>query len=166
MINPSGSKWWRSKYRFAGKEQLLTLGAYPDVSLKSAPLSRCRHLKVAAGTNPMEERHARRRGIAVATENTFEAIAVEFLSRLAAKLAPITLEKARWMLQTFAFPDLGSLRIETITPAQILRTLQKVESRGRIETAHRTRSRISQVFRCAAATGRAKRDPTVDLRVR
>jgi integrase len=82
----------------------------------------------------------------------------------ASRLTAATLAKAEWMLTTFVFPQIGSRPIGEIEPAEVLRLLKRVESRGKHETAHRTRQRCSQILRFAVASGRAKRDVTVDLR--
>ena len=99
LVNPNGSKWWRWKYHFGKREQLLALGVFPEVSLKAARLARdAARLQLAAGVNPMAARQAQRRGYA--TTNTLEAIADEFLLKQSKKLSAGTLEKAKWMATT------------------------------------------------------------------
>jgi len=161
LVNPAGGRWWRFKYHFAGKERGLSLGTYPDISLKDARGRRdeARSL-VAKGIDPSLHRQTERE----ARTNTFKLIAQEWLASQESRLAPITLEKARWMLETFVYPRLGSRPIAEITAQELLRTLREIEKRGILETAHRTKQRCGQIFRYAIVTGRAERDITLDLR--
>ena len=77
--------------------------------------------------------------------------------------ADVTLAKKRWLLE-FAYPAIGERPVAEITAPEVLSVLRKVEARGRYETARRLRSTCGMVFRYAIATGRAERDPSVDLR--
>jgi integrase len=161
LINPSGARWWRFKYRFGGKERGISLGVYPTVTLKDARDRRddARRL-VSKGTDPS----AQRQTVKVSQTETFEKVAEEWLALQSKKLTATTLSKARWMLQTFVFPRLGARPVGEITAPDLLAALRPVESRGTHETAHRTKQRCGQIFRYAVATGRAVRDITVDLR--
>jgi integrase len=161
LINPSGARWWRFKYRFGGKERGISLGVYPTVTLKGARDRRddARRL-VSKGVDPS----AQRQTVKVSQTETFERIAEEWLALQSKKLTATTLSKARWMLQTFVYPRLGSRPIGEIAPPDLLAALRPVERRGTHETAHRTKQRCGQIFRYAVATGRAIRDITVDLR--
>ena len=161
LANPNGSRWWRFKYYFGGKERGISLGVYPDVPLKYAREQReeARQL-VARGIDPSVERRTKR----IALENSFKMIAEEWLAMLSKRLAEITMSKARWILNSFIYPRLGSRPIAEITAPELLAVLRPIESRGMNETAHRALQRFSQVFRYAIATGRATRDITSDLR--
>jgi len=161
LVNPTGSRWWRLKYRFGGKERGLSLGVYPTVTLKDARERRdeARRL-IAKGLDPSSERQSAK----ASQVETFEKIAEEWLALQSRKLTPATLRKARWMLETFVYPRLSSRPIAEITPPDLLMALRAIESRGTHETAHRTKQRCGQIFRFAVATGRATRDITVDLR--
>lgn len=161
LVNPNGSRWWRLKYRFDGKERGLSLGVYPDVSLKRARLGRddARRLLVD-GIDPSSHRQAEKEARAI----TFESVAEEWLKLRSEKVAEITLAKARWMLTEFIVPKVGSRPIHKITAAELLAALRQIEARGKYETAHRTKQYVGQVFRYAVATGRAERDITADLR--
>jgi integrase len=160
LVTPQGGRLWRLKYRYAGAEKLLALGAYPDVLLKRAREKRdeARSL-VADGRDPSEIRKAEK----AARGNTFAAIAEEWLRLRSDKLAAITLAKARWLLG-FLLRDLGSKPIATITAPQLLAALRKIEAAGNHETAHRAKQRFGEIARYAIATGRAERDVTTDLR--
>lgn len=161
LVNPQGSRLWRLKYRIHGKEKLLAVGSYPDVSLKRAREKRDEARKLLAdGIDPSSQRKADK----LAHADTFEKIAAEWLDLQRKRLVPVSIAKAEWLFKELLNPFLGSKPITTITAADILAVLRKVESRGKHDTAHRMRQRCSQIFRFAVATGRADRDPTADLR--
>jgi integrase len=161
LLSPSGSRCWRFKYQFEGREKLISLGLYPDVPLIEARdrRERARQL-VAKGIDPSAQRQAEKS----AREDTFESIAREWLELQEKTLAPITLQKAKWMLEEFVFPRLGNRPITKITAPDLLAVLKRIEVRGKYETTHRTKQRCGQIFRYAIATGRAERDITADLR--
>lgn len=161
LVNPNGSKWWRLRYRFYGREKMLSLGVYPDVPLKLAR-ERCDDARkqIAAGQDPSVERHAEK----AAREHTFEIVAREWLALQQKKLSLSTYNKSRWMLETFIFPDLGARPIGEITAPDLLTAIRKIEARGINETARRTKQRCGQVLRYAIATGRAQHDISADLR--
>ena len=165
-VSPRGGRWWRLKYRFQGKEKLLSLGTYPVVTLKGAR-ERALELKrqLADGIDPGAERKAVKASREGALANSFEPIAREWHEE---QHKPTVSEgQARRImarLEGDVFPWLGKLPISEVMAPTILQTLRRVEARGAIETAHRELQTISQVFRYAVATGRAERDPTPDLR--
>ena len=161
LVNPQGSMYWRLKYYFEGREKLLALGVYPYVSLKQAR-SRRDEAKSAVADNvdPGLKRQAEK----MATADTFEAVAREWLALQERKLAPATFAKAVWTFETLVFPYLGSRPIARLGPVDVLKVLRRIEGRGINETAHRTRQRCAQVFRYAVQTGRVERDVTADLR--
>lgn len=161
LLNPSGTRWWRFKYRFGGKEKLLSLGTYPEVSLKQARARRDEaRRQIADYIDPADKRKAEK----LAAADTFEAIAREWLPLQKKKLKASTFEKAQWTLETLIFPHLSSKPISKLTAADFLVPLRKVEGRGKHETAHRAKQRCGQVMRYAVATSRAERDVTADLR--
>ncbi len=160
LVTPAGGRLWRFRYRLAGVEKLLALGAYPDVPLKRARERRddARRL-LAEGIDPSVKRRAEKN----AAGNTFEAIAREWLALQAPRLGAGTLAREISQLERFIFPELGARPIAQITPPEVLGALRRVEALGIHDTAHRTRSACSRIFRFAVATGRAERDVTVDL---
>ncbi|MCQ4164678.1 tyrosine-type recombinase/integrase [Tahibacter harae] len=165
LINPNGTRWWRLKYRVAGSEKLLSLGVYPEVSLKAARERReelRRQLK--AGIDPGQQRRAEKLSQAGAVADTFEAIANEWLELQKKRLAPATHSKCRWMLDGYLIPAFGRLPMGDVTPPMILAALRLIESKGAHETAHRCRAFCGRIFRYAIATSRAERDPSADLR--
>ena len=165
LLNPNGSRWWRLKYRHGGKEKLLSLGTYPDTGLKDARERRDAARKLlAAGVDPGDARKAEKAAGGERAANSFAIIAEEWLARQAPRMAPATLEKARWTLDDLVNPWIGGRPIAEIDAPEMLKLLRRIEERGAHETAHRTKQRCGQVFRYAIATGRAKHDPTADLR--
>jgi len=163
-VGVTGSKYWRLKYRFGGKEKRLALGVFPEVSLAEA---RERGQRARAmlrdGIDPSAQRRADKVARKTAGQETFEAIGREWMSKQS-HWAPATREKTIWTLETLAFPWLGRRPIHEISPAELLQVLRRVESRGKYETAQRLQQRCGQVFRYAVATGRASRDVSADLR--
>lgn len=138
---------------------MVSLGAYPDVPLRDARERREEARRaLAAGVDPAAQRKVERAGL----ENTFEAVALEWLGKQ--QFATATREKAEWTFREMLFPHIGSRPIATITPPELLGVLRRIEVRGRLETCHRTKQRAGQVFRYAIATGRAEHDITADLR--
>jgi integrase len=165
LVQPNATKLWRLAYRYDAKQKLLALGQYPAISLTDARLKRDAAKKLlSAGVDPSIERKAERRAAQMSRRNTFEAVAEELMIKFAAeKDAPTTLKKKQWLLD-FAIAEFGNRPIAEIKAPEILETLRKIEKRGRHETATRVRSTVGAVFRYAIATGRAERDPSVDLR--
>lgn len=160
IVNPSGTRWWRFRYRYYGKERSLSFGVYPDVSPKDAREKRddARRL-LARGVDPSVKRQTEK----LAKAETFRANAEEWLELQAKKFAPSTLGKAMWMLEEFVYPRLGSWPIADIGAPELLKVLKRIESQGAHETAHRVKQRCGQIFRYAIAKGRS-RDITADLR--
>ncbi len=164
-VAPAGGKWWRLKYRYDGKEKRLSLGTYPETGLKAARHSRdeARRL-LLAGTDPSEQRKAAKAQRVSEYANTFQSVAAEWLALKADSIAPVTHDKAKWMLETFAYPFIGAKPLADIQPPDVLKALRALEARGKLETVHRLKGRISEVFRFAIADSRATSDPTRDLR--
>jgi len=165
LVQPSGGKLWRLKYRIAGKEKKLSLGRYPDVALKEARerAGEARKL-IAAGTDPSDKKRMDRLDATLKAANTFTVVADEYIAKSEREgRAPVTVGKARWLLSLLE-PALGSRPVDEIGPAELLAALKKVEARGHLETARRMRSFASRVFRYAVATTRASADPAAALR--
>jgi integrase len=165
LVNTNGSKLWRLRYRFGGKQNMLSLGSFPEVSLASARAKRDDARKLLAeGIDPSQQKKLDRLAAATAASNTFGAVAEEHLTNLKeGGAAETTLTKNRWLLQTLAAP-LTNRPIAEITPAEVLAILKKVEKSGRRETARKLRGIIGTVFRLAVATLRAPTDPTYALK--
>lgn len=164
LVNPNGAKHWRLAYHFEGKEKLLSLGAYPEVSLRLARDRREAARKLLArGVDPSAERQADKARRELEAATTFKATAQQWLEMKADTMAAGTHNKARWMLE-FAYPHIGAKPLVEIQPPDVLQALRAIERTGKLETMHRVKARISEVFRFAIATGRAVSDPCRDLR--
>lgn len=164
-VAPSGGKWWRLKYRIGGKEKRLSLGVYPDVGLKAARADRDEKRKqIAAGIDPSAHRQAEKASAKLSGENGFEVVAREWFGKFSPGWAKTHSTKIIRRLEANVFPWLGSRPVGEIEPMELLAVLRRVESRGKLETAHRVHQNCGQVLRYAVATGRARRDPSGDLR--
>lgn len=165
QVTPQGGKRWRLKYRFGGKEQLLSLGTYPEVPLARAREKRdeARRL-LAEGVNPSLHRQAQQSRRAEAAANSFEAVALEWIAKYSPTWADNHASKIKRRLERDVFPWLGGRPVAEITSAELLTVLRRIESRGAVDTAHRAGQNCGQVFRYAIATGRAENDPSFALR--
>lgn len=165
LINPIGSKLWRLKYRFGGREKLLSIGPYPLISLKVAREKRdVAKLLLLEDKDPGEERKQARIEAERERAVTFGVVSSEYLNKLTKEgRAPATLKKLNWLVGQTE-PQLSERPIAQITTPDILRLLRQVEGKGTYETASRLRSTIGSVFRYAIATGRVSGDPTAALK--
>lgn len=165
LVKPSGSRLWQLKYRFFGKERLLSFGAYPAISLAQA-----RKLKdearalLAQDIDPSEAKQEAKRAKREAQGQTFQKIGEAFCEKQRKEgKAKATLDKTAYHLK-LANAEFGGKPITEITAPMILRALRKQEVKSNHETAHRLRARIGSVFRYAVASGLAETDPTHALR--
>lgn len=164
IVAPSGGKWWRFKYRFGGKEKLLSFGTYPEVGLAKARTKRDRaREQVSDGIDPGQVRKALK-AAKTNNENTFEVIAREWHTKFTPTWTPGHAKAILRRLELNVFPWMGSQPIIEIKAPEVLMTLRRIESRGALESAHRIRIICGQVFRYAVATGRAEGDPTSALK--
>lgn len=163
LIKPNGAKTWRMKYRFGGVEKLLSFGSLDLVSLAEARAKRDDAKKLLLeGKDPATVREQAKADAAV----TFEQVGEGWLATK--RYSTKTLEKARWLFDSWLYPAIGTHAVSTIDPADVLAIIRRAEADGSLETAHRIRSRASQVFRFAIAEparwGGCKRDPAADVR--
>lgn len=160
-VVPSGGRWWRFKYRLAGKEKRLSLGVYPEVGLKAARerLADARK-QLNTGVDPAATRRAEKQ----AQGDSFEAVAREWLEKHSARWSDghgdLTIDR----LEKNIFPWLGSQRIAEIAPPDLMTALRRIESRGAPEVARRVLQICGAIFRYAIATGRSSTDPAAALR--
>ncbi|MFT3755274.1 MAG: integrase arm-type DNA-binding domain-containing protein [Pseudoxanthomonas sp.] len=163
-VAPSGGKWWRWKYRFAGKEKRLALGTYPDVSLAEARAKHTNARKVlGSGIDPSEQRKIEKLTRLDRSANSFGAIALEMLAMRAKKNTQSTAVRNGRIVEKDLNPYIGDRPITEISAPELLAVLRKMEKRGAVETAHRARGIASMIFRYAIATGRTERNPAHDL---
>ena len=165
QFNPNGSRLWRLAYRFSGKQKLLSMGIYPDVSLKQARDRRdeARRL-LAEGIDPSVHRQTTKAMDVSRTEDSFEAVAREWFAKFSPTWAETHASKIIRRLEVDVFPWLGGRSVKEITSSELLTVLRRIEERGAVDTAHRAKQNCGQVFRYAVATCRAEGDPSVALR--
>lgn len=163
-VHPNGGRYWRLRYRHAGKQKMMSLGVYPGTSLAEARDKRdaARRL-LREGIDPSAKRQTDKRTARLAAATAFEPVAREWLAGRG-ELAQSTRKKLEWMLGMHAYPYIGTRPIADIDAPELLTVLRRIEALGKLETAQRLRRVCGQVFRYAIATGRAERDPSADLR--
>lgn len=167
LVTPNGGKWWRLKYRFDGKEKQLSFGTYPEVSLADAREKRFEARKlVAASLDPSAERKAKKAARAELLANSFESIGREWYTKQVqdrvwtADHAATNLRR----LEKDIFPWIGSKPITEVTAKDIRSILDRIRSRGVIETARRARTLCGQIFVYAISTDRAQYDIAASLK--
>ena len=165
MINPTGSKLWRFKYRFAGKEKLLSFGRYPDIGLKDARVLRDKaRAEIAVGNDPSTTRREEKAHVNANAVNTFAAVAAQYLEKKKIEgRTAATLKKNAWIIK-IANPDIGHLTMGDISSSVILSALRKREALGHYDTTKTMRSVIGAVFRYGIACGICENDPTYALK--
>jgi integrase len=165
LVTPHGSKLWRFRYRFAGRENTLSLGSYPEISLADAREVRDRVRKqLKAGANPALAKKEEKRLALQNSDNTFEAIATEWHMHNKTKWTQSYGAEIMHRLANDIFPEIGALPVATIKAPQVLDAMRKIEARGAHEIARRSLQVCGQIFRFAVVTGRAESDPTRDLK--
>ncbi len=165
LVQPNGAKYWRQKYRFAGKEKVLALGVYPETKLQSARKRRIEARELLAlGSDPGEVRKADIRAQRIQAANTFSAVALEWLATRREAWSNSHTAAVLSRLEKDIFPKLGHRPIAEISAPEVLDMLQVIERRDALELAGKARIIAGQVFRYAVITHRAKGDPTRDLR--
>lgn len=162
-LTPTGARSWRWKYRIAGKEKLLSIGLYPDVSLARAREARdeARRL-LARGVDPGAQKKAAALAHSALGSDSFETIANEWLATR--PWVPSYAEKVEAWMKNDVFPWIGSRSVADLTAPDFLRLARRIEERGAIESAHRIMQNCGQIMRYAVATGRAERNPVADLK--
>lgn len=164
IVKPSGGRLWRFKYRFNGKEQQLSLGTYPDISLKMARQRRdeARSL-LAQGTDPAADKKRKLETATLMAASSFKAVADEFVSKREQDgMAEATMIKLRWF-NSLLEKDVGHRPVAEIEPVELLAAVKKIEKLGNHETAKRVRAFAARVFRYAVITGRCRFNPAADL---
>lgn len=165
LVNTSGAKYWRLKYRINGKEKLLAIGVYPDVTLKDARARRDDARKLLAnGQDPGEVKKAQRASRLDRASNSFEVIARRWHSKGGAKWSESYTKKVMQMLERDLFPWLGGKPIADLEAPDFLAVARRLEERSLVDAAHRAMQLCGQIMRFAVAEGLVSRDPVSDLR--
>lgn len=163
-ISPKGGKWWRFRYMLKGRANMLSLGVYPDVSLKEARQRRDETRKLLAnGIDPGKARREEKAETAASAE-TFECIAREWWAKFQPTWTEDHGNQILRRLELNVFPWIGARPLKEITAPEVLAVARRIESRGALEMAHRMVQNCGQVFRYGIATGRCERNPAGDLR--
>ncbi|ASK76086.1 tyrosine-type recombinase/integrase [Klebsiella michiganensis] len=164
LVNPNGSRYWRLKYRIAGKEKLLALGVYPDITLAVARQKRADAKKVlAAGGDPGQEKQEEKQAKEQAVANSFERLAMEWHSHKSTSWSEGYAEHLLMYLKKDIFPFIGQKAITDISQVEMLNVLRKMEQRGVLDKLKKTRQACRQIFTYAIITGRAEHNPVSDL---
>ena len=163
-VTPAGAKYWRLKYRYAGKEKRLAIGVYPTVSLKAArEAAQQAKEKLRQDIDPSAEKRRQRQKVQHKATNNFEAVALEWHGKQK-NWAPAHASRILSRLNNYLIPYLGNRPIDEITGPELLDTLNRLEKLNKINTAHRVKQLAGQVFRYGIATGRCDRDISADLK--
>jgi integrase len=164
-VQPNGSKYWRFRYRMHGKQKLAAFGVYPEVSLKDAREKRrlARQL-LEQGIDPNDHKRQEKRKASINAANTFEMVAREWHEKKKSGWSKNYADNVIHRLSNDVFPFIGSDPIADIDAPCLLDMLRKIEKRGALDLAGRTRQVCGQVFRYGIQTGRCKRDPSADLK--
>lgn len=173
LVNPNGSRLWRFRYRFDGKDKAIALGKYPDVRLAAARKKRdaARRLIAEEGIDPSVQRKAEKNARQVANAGTFKAVAEEWLQagcpgsrRTKGRPSAETVRQLRLRLTKYVYTAVGSTPIADITLSDMRAILNPIGKHGKHETAHRVRSLCERIYRYAIATERAGRNIAADLK--
>ncbi|HEV2695907.1 MAG TPA: integrase arm-type DNA-binding domain-containing protein [Verrucomicrobiae bacterium] len=165
LVQPDGHKWWRYKYRFAGKEKLLALGTFPETSLAEArDLHAQARRTLKSGIDPSEAKREAKRQVKLKAANTFETVALEWYE----------LHKHEWSshystdvinrLKTHLFPPLRHRPIANLTAIDMLDVLRVIEKSGALDMTQRMLQTSAQIFRYAVTAGHVERNPVADLK--
>ena len=165
LVNPIGSRLWRWKYRVLGKEKVLSLGAYPDVSLAQARdgVDKARKA-LAAGEDPMAKRKADKVANRTAAENSFETVARKWWANWKPARSEQHAGQVMRRFEANVFPYIGGRPISEVQAPELVAMLKGIEARGVSDLAKRALQTSSQVFRYAIAHGLAKRNPATDIK--
>ncbi|TXI38937.1 MAG: DUF4102 domain-containing protein [Nitrosomonas sp.] len=165
LINPNGSKWWRYRYRYSGKEKMLSIGTYPEVTLREARLLRVTASDLLKqGIDPSQHRQDQKQQAAIAAANSFESVARLWWNHWkhdkTERHAGYTIRR----MEADVFPVIGYKPMSEITAPQFIALVRKVESRGALDIAKRVLTMCGQVMRYAVAHGLAERNPAADIK--
>lgn len=165
LVQADGAKYWRLKFRFAGKEKLLALGVYPAVALAEARRRRTKaKAALADGRDPSAERQFEKRSQKFAAENTFQAVATAWHE---ANKGAWSVDYADWIVRQFkadVYPWLGRRPIAELGAPDLLQVIRQIEQRDALVVAHRCRANCDAVFAFAIAAGLAQRNPAAEIR--
>ena len=164
-VSPKGGKWWRLKYRFAGKERRLSLGTYPQVSLREAHILRAAaKIQLSKGIDPLAARQSAVHKPGINAENSFEAVGREWWAQWKDAHTPDPAVRVLRRLEANLFPPLGKRPSTEITTPEIVPAIKKIEARGALDIAKRALHTAGQIYRYATVNGKVERNPIADIK--
>ena len=165
LLHPNGSKYWRMKYRFMGKEKLLAIGVWPEVSLTEARKKRNEaKLILKSGKDPSVDKKNQKLSRHILQSNTFVSIYEEWLEKKRQEWRTSYFDDVKRAIEIHLLPDLGARPIDQIIPAEIIAVLKKIEDQGKYEAAHRARQKCEAIFRYAVISQRCVNNPASNLK--
>lgn len=163
-LTAAGGRYWRLKYRIAGKEKRLALGVYPAVSLKDArELGNQARQAIQSGDDPAEQRKAAKTKAVHEAVNTFRSVANEWMEHQSARWEQQTRERIHASLETDILKTMGARPLASIKPLEVMNAVKAIEARGAGEQAGRVLQRVKAIFRWAVIHGRLDSNPMLDL---
>ena len=164
LVTKAGSKYFRLDYRFAGKRKTLALGVYPETSLKAARAKRDEARKLLSeNIDPSEAKKAQKLQLIADEKDSFQAVAAKWYEKMKSKWSEGHADRKWYLLEKYVFPTFGKASIKNITARGLLTLLEKMQSNGTIENAHRVKGLCGEIFRYGIRTDRCERDPSQDL---
>lgn len=164
LVKTNGAKWWRFSFSFDGKRKTLSMGTYPETSLKQAREKRDETRRmITSGIDPSANRKAIKAAQTGEVVDSFKVIALEWLALQKGKWVESHYCKVESRMHRDVLPWLGNTAIREVKASEILKVLRRIEERDAIETSRRALQNISQVFKYAKATDRAHFNPAPDL---
>jgi len=171
LIHPNGSKYFRYRYKFEGKEKVMALGVYPETTLKEAREKRLEAQRlVKDGLDPVRfrleiraKREKEEKEKFLKTQNTFEHVSKDWLAREKKRITYKHAKDARRSLEMHVYPKIGNQLIDDISTKEIKSVLSVIQDSGKLETAHRVHQRIRSVFQFAVMNDLTERNPAADL---
>ncbi len=165
LLHPNGSKYWRMKYQFSGKEKTLAIGVWPEVSLTEAREMRNEaKLLLKDGKDPSGVKKSQKLNQKIQNRNTFGSIVEEWLAIKKQEWKEAHSHDVQRALEIHILPDLGNRPIAEIVSSELLAILKKIEGQGKFEAAHRARQKVDAIFRYAALNQRCEQNPAVNLK--
>ena len=165
LLHPNGSKYWRMKYQFSGKEKTLAFGVWPEVSLTEAREMRNEaKLLLKDGKDPSGVKKSQKLNQKIQNSNTFGSITQEWLLMKKKEWKEAHSHDVQRALEIHVLPDLANRPIAEIDSTELMAVLKKIEDQGKFEAAHRARQKVDAIFRYAALNKRCEQNPAVNLK--
>ena len=163
-LTAAGGRYWRLKYRIAGKEKRLALGVYPAVGLKDArEQASLARQALQSGDDPGELRKTAKAKAVHEAVNTFRAVAGEWMEHQAARWTPETRERIRASLEADILKTMGARPLASVKPLEVMTAIKAIEARGAGDQAGRVLQRVKAIFRWAVIHRRLDSNPMLDL---